>query len=227
MRPTFSKALHALLPAIAVSIAGGCANQDTPELTPAHHLAEAHILASICRDGVAAPSTGGANGPSSMPTPLTAAAPAKLNEALAQRAAQRSCGIQPHANRIETGSLPKGIPEDATRVADAPSTVFAEPPATASTSAHPRAMSIRFMPSSIALPESDRETLASFLAKNAAPRRQVRVTISRGGAGNAFDQLMVANNRITEINRLLVASVVATAAFDPSLPDDVARIEID
>ena len=214
--------------ALMLGILGGCASDEVPTLSPAHHLATAHELAAVCRDpSVPSASAAKATHPNARPTMV---APATLNDALTQRGHQPRCGTrQTVTTAIETGSIPDPGPLTMPPIAVARAATALEqaPASRQQDGARPR-LYLRFAPSSIKLSATDRDALGTFLATPSdASSRHVRVTMSPGGAGNAFDQLVVANNRIAEINGLLGASVIATAAFDPSLPDDVAHVEID
>jgi hypothetical protein len=72
----------------------------------------------------------------------------------------------------------------------------------------------------------DKSAIAALVAaKKAGSANKVRIFAGRGGAGNMFDQAVVAHNRANRVKELLPPGMVVSVEFDPQQIDDTVRIE--
>jgi hypothetical protein len=83
-----------------------------------------------------------------------------------------------------------------------------------------------YAPESLVLRPADEAALKTALGKiGDTDRVHAKIIAARGGAGNAFDQLMVARSRAQRINEMLPKHVVASIEFNPEMPDNTLRVE--
>lgn len=90
----------------------------------------------------------------------------------------------------------------------------------------PPPLKLRFAPDGTKLRASDFAALSLAIAR-IADRDDVRIntSIGRAGAGNAFDQVVAARNRLRGVHELLPPHLLGMEQFDPSLPDDTVVFE--
>jgi hypothetical protein len=90
----------------------------------------------------------------------------------------------------------------------------------------PRPLMLRYPPVGDELRRADATTLATMVGHALARSDlRLRLTVGRGGLGNAFEQIIVAKNRARRIKEMLPPGLVTSVSFDPELPDDALRLE--
>lgn len=161
----------------------------------------------------------------------------RVNGSIDGRQSARRPTVATPDSCIATGTLPKAV-EAAGNAARFP-VDFASAPAILAADVRdadvdgaeprggelPQPLKLRYAPSSIELRRNEALALAAKFSE-AASRDDVRLTIAvgRGGIGNAFEQVMMAHNRVRLINEMLPPRLVASSTFDPELADDTLII---
>lgn len=88
------------------------------------------------------------------------------------------------------------------------------------------AMTIEFIGDDERLASKDKAALSSFVASNrSAGRRTVRIFAGRGGGGNVFEQVVLAQKRARTVQAMLPSNIHVFIEFDPALADDTVRLE--
>ncbi len=91
----------------------------------------------------------------------------------------------------------------------------------------PAPVVLRYEPNRDGLRRGDATLLAAAIARG-VEQGGLRLTIAvgRGGLGNAFEQVVRAQNRALRLKEMLPPGMVSSITFDPGLPDDTARLEL-
>lgn len=89
-----------------------------------------------------------------------------------------------------------------------------------------RELTIEFDGDETRLTDKDKAALSSLVAANRkAGSRSVRLQAGRGGAGNIFEQAVVAERRARLVKRQLPPDLSVSIEFDPAQADDTVRVE--
>lgn len=203
----------ALLAALAIS---ACSlDKESAGLTPAQVLTQ--VPTEKCPEAPAAQPA--AQPAATQPGVAEMLAKARGTPAGADRAAAQRRPDCPPAGRkaagIETGALPaQAVPQPAAAAAvpAAPSDV--------------EELYIDFEPTAVTLADKDRQAAREAIAiRLAGGGKSARIYAARGGNGNWFDQAVIAQKRARVVKELLPNRMVSSLEFDPSLPEDMVRVE--
>lgn len=194
-----------LLAALALS---ACSlDKDSAGLTPAQVLAQ--VPPEKC------PEPAPARPAAAQPGVTEMLAKARGTPAAADPAAQRRPDCTPAARKpsgIETGALPAQA---------AP-----QPAAVAGTQSDVEELYIDFEPTAVTLTDKDRQAAREAIAiRLAGGGKTARIYAARGGSGNWFDQAVIAQKRARVVKELLPNRMLSSLEFDPSLPEDMVRVE--
>jgi hypothetical protein len=200
----------ALLAALAIS---ACSlDKESAGLTPAQVLAQ--VPPEKC------PETPAAQPAATQPGVADMLAKARGAPAGADRAAAQRRPDCPPAGRkpagIETGALP------AAQAVPQPAAAAAVPAAQSDV----EELYIDFEPTAVTLGDKDRQAAREAIAiRLAGGGKSARIYAARGGSGNWFDQAVIAQKRARVVKELLPNRMVSSLEFDPSLPEDMVRVE--
>lgn len=188
------------------------------------------IVAQGCSAGVAPLSTGSISPPSAttrtaQQTDCPSEAPSgkamSVESMLSSARAAQENGKTPSASAMSQDCAAARVRAQLAAVGGA--SADASPAATRSAA---QDLMIEFDGDEARVAAKDRAALAALARHNRdAGRKVARIHAGRGGAGNVFEQAILAQQRARAVQDLLPKDVKATIDFDPELADDTVRIE--
>ena len=85
---------------------------------------------------------------------------------------------------------------------------------------------VDFQADSVTLSDKEKAALQEAVADRVLSGwSRISISAARGGAGNQFEQAIIAQKRARVVNEIIPTKMIELVEFDPTLPEDTVRLE--